>query len=78
MSETTTYHFKKKVSETRPNVIHARVTEETFKRVLAVAHKWGNGNMSDLINDCILYALDHVEKEYKARIKERYEQLEKD
>lgn len=50
-----------------PNLITVRVDESTFRRVMAIAHKFANGSMSEVCRLSIETALDSVEAYYKAR-----------
>lgn len=55
----------KEVNEKMPkrkkdNMIRALVDEGTFRAVMAVAYKYDNGNMSDVVRRCINNSLDVV------------------
>lgn len=59
MSEQITYKRKLKSNE-----IWVRVEETTFRRVMAVSHKY-NTTMSDVVRLCIELGFDKVEELYK-------------
>lgn len=61
MTET---EFKK--NELKDNVVSVRVDESTFRRIMAIAHKYADGSMSTVARLCIDAALDNVEEYLKA------------
>jgi hypothetical protein len=50
----------------KDNSINVRVEEYTFRRVMAIAHSYGDGQMSTVVRLCIDLALDEVEKYLKS------------
>lgn len=61
MSDT---QFKK--NALKENVVSVRVDESTFRRIMAIAHKYSDGSMSTVSRLCIEAALDNVEEYLKA------------
>lgn len=51
------------------NIISVRVDEKTFRVVMAVAHKYANGSMSEVGRLCILLGMKEVENYYERRKK---------
>lgn len=53
----------------KDNIINVRVEEQTFRVVLAVAHKYAGGSMSEVVRLCIQFGLQQVEELYKRKQK---------
>jgi hypothetical protein len=60
-------------SNFKDNVIRAKVTEQTFRKVLAIAHKYDT-TMSDVVRLCVDASLDKVD-EVLRKYKEEREKL---
>lgn len=48
------------------NQISVRVDQHTFRRIMAIAYKYGDGQMSSIVRMCIDTALDDVESYLKS------------
>lgn len=60
-------NFKQADEKTvKPNVVSVRVDERTFRRLMAIAHKYADGSMSIVAKLCIDSSIDSVEEYLKA------------
>lgn len=59
-------NFKEAGEKVRQNVVSVRVEEHTFRRLMALAHKYADGSMSIVAKLCIDSSIDSVEKYLKA------------